>query len=287
VSLNEFQVSTYHDRGFLSPIDGFQADEMRRLQRAFDDFERQCLERGGPIAGSPMQFRPHLHQPWAADLVRRPEILDAVESLIGPDILVYHVTIWIKEPGADSYVSWHQDSTYFGLAPFVHVTAWLALTEASEDMGCMRMIPGSHRRGELPLDEVRPGGNLMLRAGHALTVDESSEEVVATPLDAGQFSLHHTLTLHASGPNRAERRRVGLGISYIPTSCRCTARQRVDATLVRGVDRFGHFDLEERPERAGDDSGLARLDRSLQRWNAMRRETKARVLERMAHHQRR
>lgn len=283
MSLNEFQIRSYHDRGFLSPVDAFNRDDMERLQRAFDDFEQQCLDRSGPIVGSPMQFRPHLHQPWAAALVRRPEILDPVESIIGPDILVYHLTIWIKEPGAESYVSWHQDSTYFGLDPFVHVTAWVALTGASEEMGCMRMIPGSHHRGEVPLDEVRTDASLMLRAGQVVTVDESSEAVVATPLEVGQFSLHHTLTLHASGANRTQQRRIGLGISYIPTSCRCTAGQRVNATLVRGSDRYGHFDLEEPPRRAADERGLSQLEHSLQRWNAMRKETKTRVLNRMAH----
>ena len=126
----------YDRQGFISPIDAFDPAQAAEWRQALEALE---AEHGGAgsLKGTIWQFRPHVHAPWAARLVRRPEILDQVERLIGPDILVYHLTIWIKEPHTPSYVSWHQDSTYFGLSPFEHVTAWVALTDASEAMGCM------------------------------------------------------------------------------------------------------------------------------------------------------
>lgn len=146
----------------------------------------------------------------------------------------------------------------------------------------MRMIPGSHLRGEAVLSEVRDDRDLMLRQGQILAVDEARETVVPIPLKAGQFSLHHTLTMHCSGPNASDARRVGLGISYIPTRCRCTARQRVSATLVRGEDRYGHFDLEPAFDPRDIESARSRHSRSLRQWNDMRLETTARVRRRMA-----
>jgi hypothetical protein len=281
MQLNTEQVEVYKQSGYLSPIEAFSHDEAAVYRQGL---ERMETETGGPgsLKGTPFQFRPYLHQEWAAEVVRRAEILDAVEALIGPDILVYHLTIWIKEANSDAYVSWHQDSTYFGLTPFEHVTAWVALTDASEAMGCMRMIPGSHHRGEVALSEVRDDSELMLRQGQVLAIDESNETVEPAPLRAGQFSLHHTLTMHTSGANRSDGRRIGLGISYIPTRCRGTTDQRVSATLVRGEDNFGHFEREPAFNPNDMQGARARHARSMQQWNDMRVETAARVKQHMA-----
>jgi hypothetical protein len=272
------QTEEYRRDGFVSPLEAFSDDEVKVWRQ---DLERMETAAGGPgsLKGTPLQFRPYLHQGWAAEIVGRTEILDAVESLIGPNILAYHLTIWIKEPNSSAYVSWHQDSTYFGLTPFEHVTAWIALTDATEEMGCMRMIPGSHHRGETVLSEVRDDSELMLRQGQALAIDEDKEKVVPVPLKAGQFSLHHTLTMHYSASNLSDGRRIGLGISYIPTDCRNVTGQRVSATLVRGQDDYGHFDLEPPFDPNDPQRGRECLDRSVQEWNAMRAET-AKLVER-------
>ena len=84
------------------------------------------------------------------ELVRHPKVLDAVESLIGPDIMIYHLTSWFKEPGDGTHVSWHQDGTYFGLEPYEQITAWIALTDATPEMGCIKIIPGSQVIGQRP-----------------------------------------------------------------------------------------------------------------------------------------
>jgi non-heme Fe2+,alpha-ketoglutarate-dependent halogenase len=197
--------------------------------------------------------------------VRRPAVLDPVEDLIGPDIRLFHFTIWPKSPGDPAFVSWHQDATYFGLEPAVHVTAWVALTDAPVESGCMEVVPGSHKRGQLHHGQFNSPDNLLSR-GQTLTADFDRDDTVFMALKAGQMSLHHTHLIHRSGPNTSSDRRIGFGISYIPTSATCRASARQSAMLVRGADRFGHFDDEKRPrtdcgeaERAAHAEAVARF----------------------------
>ena len=143
-------------------------------------------------------------------------------------------------------MSWHQDATYFALEPACHVTAWVALTDAPVEAGCMEVVPGSHKLGQMQHAEMQDPDNLLSR-GQALAVDVDRTRTAFMPVRAGQFSLHHTHLVHNSRPNRSSDRRIGLGISYIPTHARCTSATRVTAMLVRGTDKYGHFDDERRP----------------------------------------
>jgi len=132
----------------------------------------------------------------------------------------------------------------------VECIVW-ALTDAPIESGCMEVVPGSHRLGPLPHAEMQDPGNLLSR-GQTLASDLDRTKTAFMPVRAGQFSLHHTHLVHNSRPNRSHDRRIGLGISYIPTSAHCTSSARVTAMLVRGEDRYGHFDDERRPiEEAG------------------------------------
>ena len=166
-------------------------------------------------------------------------------DLIGPDILVYHTTMWIKDPRSPHYIRWHQDGTYFYLEPQLHVTAWVALSDASEQAGCMRVLPGSHKRGQFPHQDDIGEHNLILR-GQAIFGEFDDEAGVAMALKAGEMSLHHTRLVHCSQPNRAGERRLGFGISYIPAHVRDIGTPAGSVMLVRGEDRLGHFKAEQR-----------------------------------------
>ncbi|PYN12007.1 MAG: phytanoyl-CoA dioxygenase, partial [Candidatus Rokuibacteriota bacterium] len=201
-------------------------------------------------------------------LARHPAILGAVEDLIGPDILVYTSTWFIKEPESAAIAAWHQDATYFGLRPYVHATAWLALTDATAGNGCMEFLPGSHRLGQLP---HRAGvvASSVNRAGQAVVGQVDDAPAVHAPLRAGEFSLHHTLLLHRSQPNRSSGRRIGLAISYVPTHVRhLGVVHKTPAMLVRGVDTFGHFTLEPAPAADLDASARAAYERSYDGYRA-------------------
>jgi phytanoyl-CoA dioxygenase PhyH len=241
--LTEAQIERYHRDGFVYPIDAFSAEEALRYRRAMEAFEAaqgQQLTRGH-------NFKPHLLFTWVDEIVHHPGILDAVEDLLGPDLRLFHLSVWPKNAGDGAYVSWHQDATYFGLEPAVQVTAWIALTDASIEAGCMEVIPGSHKLGQLHHAEQSDATHNLLSRGQSITAALDTSRSEFMPVCAGQFSLHHTHLVHNSRPNRSADRRVGLGLSYIPVSVRCTSRNRLTAMLVRGTDPYGHFDDEPRP----------------------------------------
>jgi len=236
------QIAQYERDGFVCPVDAFSAQQARAWRDKLEAFERAeglKMTRGH-------NFKPHLLFPWVDEIVHAPAVLDAVEDLIGPDIRLFHLSVWPKDAGSGTYVSWHQDATYFALQPACHVTAWVALTDAPVESGCMEVVPGSHKLGQLRHAEMQDTDNLLSR-GQTLAVDFDRRKTAFMPVTAGQFSLHHTHLVHNSRPNRSNDRRIGLGISYMPTYARCTAPRRVSAMLVRGSDNYGHFDDERRP----------------------------------------
>ena len=241
--LSEAQIERYRRENFLTPLDGIGADKAAHY--------RQCLEayeatRGGPPLPAGGLRKTHVLHPWAAEMVREPRILDVIEDVIGPDILVFNSTFFIKEPNTPAIAAWHQDATHFGLRPFEHVTAWLALSVASRDSGCMQMVVGSSAFGQL---QHKPDASKdSINAGGQAIVEPFDDSAVApVELQPGQFSLHHTMVIHRSDANRSDDRRIGCGISYIPASVHHIGSHRMSATLVRGADRFGHFDLEPDP----------------------------------------
>jgi non-heme Fe2+,alpha-ketoglutarate-dependent halogenase len=270
-SLDLASVDRYHEEGYLFPFRAFST-EVAAAYRA--DVERTCAASAGPAAAASgtvsYRVKPYLLFTWAARMVREAAILDAVEDLIGPDIMVFHTTMWWKTKGSPSRVPWHQDGTYFGLAPYEHVTAWVALSPSNTRTGCVRIVPRSHRAGQMPHADVRDPSLMLSRGQTVVThVDGSlAEPVVLSP---GEFSLHHTMAVHASDPNTGDDDRIGIGISYIPTRVRHVGPTRLSATLVRGHDRYGHFDLEPAPAADLDPAAIAaHRDSDARFWEASR-----------------
>ena len=183
---------------------------------------------------------------WVDEIVHHPKMTDVIEDLLGPDILLYTSRFFIKEPHTETIAAWHQDSTYFGLRPFDHVTAWVALSNVPLAAGPMEFAVGSHIRGQL-LQKSNAVKNSVNTAGQVICEWFDQSQTEFGPLKPGQFSLHHTCTVHQSGPNTSDERRVGLALSYIPTRVRHVGSMRMPAMLVRGRDTYGHFDLQPRP----------------------------------------
>ncbi len=177
---------------------------------------------------------------FTAEIATNERVLDAVEAMLGPDILLYDVTFIVKEPGSESFVSWHQDLTYWGLSNDEQVSMWLALSPATEESGCMRMVPGSHKYGMMKHEDLRDARNVLHRGQSVQGVDE--QQAVLCPLQPGEASFHHGWTLHASMPNRSNDRRIGLNVQYINPSARQTLSPNATATLVRGEDRYGYYE---------------------------------------------
>ena len=267
--LSAAQVEAYARDGFLSPNLALEPEEAAACLRRLESFEQTV---GGPLTSEQTdaryRSRTHVLLSWVHALTRHPAILDTVEDLIGPDILVYTSTWFIKEPESAAIAAWHQDATYFGLRPYVHVTAWLALTDATAENGCMEFLPESHHGGQRPHRAGVVAGSVN-RAGQAIVGAVDDKPAVHAPLRAGEFSLHHTLCLHRSQPNRSAGRRIGLAISYVPTSVEhLGVKHRTPAMLVRGVDRYGHFDLESAPNADMDAAARAAYARSYEGYRA-------------------
>jgi len=237
--LTKEQVEAFHREGFYAPVDALPADEADALRRSLEAFERTLPP--GPV--EPMyRRRLHVLLPWMRDLVEDPRVLDPVESLIGPDILVFTSTFFVKEPASPTITAWHQDALYLGLNE-EHISAWVAFSDASELAGCVRFVAGSHERGQLPhVNKSVP--NSLNVVSQEIPDDFANADVRSAPLRRGQMSLHHTLVIHASEPNRSNDRRIGVSISYIPTRVKHRGSYRLPATLVRGTDRYGYYDLE-------------------------------------------
>ena len=265
--LTKSDVALYRQQGFLPARRHLSAEDAAVLRR---DCIRTCgVENRDPARRQASnRVKPFLLFRWAADLVRHRAILDSVEALIGPDILVFHTTVWFKEAGSPKSVPWHQDATYFGLDPLDHVTAWVALTPSTEAMGCVRILPCSHRRDQLPHAD-NPDPDIMLSRGQTAVADIDERDAVNLIMAPGEVSFHHTLALHRSGPNKGDAPRIGIGISYIPAHVRHVGETRLSATLVRGVDRHGHFDPEPAPDGDQTDAAIAAHRDSLERfWRA-------------------
>jgi non-haem Fe2+, alpha-ketoglutarate-dependent halogenase len=249
--LTTAQVEQYREEGFVSPVRVMSEAAAGEYRRRLEAFEATS---GGPLGGD-LRHKSHLLFTWLAELVRHDRILDAIEDLYGPDLLCWSTNFFIKEKDNPAFVSWHQDSTYWGLSKPDVVSAWIAFTSAHSGNGAMQVIPGSHKVDQIPHRDTFDKHNLLTR-GQEVAVDVDESKAVTITLEPGEMSLHHVRLVHGSPPNTSDDRRIGFAIRYVPTSVSQIAGED-SATLVRGTDRFGHFELEPRPSRDLDPALVA------------------------------
>ena len=234
-------ISHYQRDGYVSPVRVLSAAETAAYRARLE-----AIEASGRLPAGSLRSKSHLLLTWVDEIVRHANVLDAVESIIGPNILAWGTSFFIKEPRNVSFVSWHQDLTYWGLEPCDNVTAWIALSESTAENSAMRVIPGTHTADVVPHKDTFAVDNLLSR-GQEICVAVDEAKAVTLELEPGQMSLHHVKLIHGSDPNPSDKRRIGLAIRYIPTYVRQTAGAIDSALLVRGADAFGHFRPEERP----------------------------------------
>jgi hypothetical protein len=241
-ALTKRQFGEYQQQGFLSPLPALSDSETAELRAKLEHLE---TEHDGQLPPG-INRKPHLLLTWLNELIRDPRILDPVEDILGPNVLCWGSGFFIKNPKDAARVTWHQDSTYWGLSKPDVVTAWIAFTPSTAENGCMRVVPGTHTLQQLPHRDTFAPDNLLSRGQEvSVTVDES--RAVDIVLDPGQMSLHHVLLVHGSEPNRSAIRRIGFAIRYLPTYVKQLTGVRDSATLVRGKDEYGHFALEPVP----------------------------------------
>jgi non-heme Fe2+,alpha-ketoglutarate-dependent halogenase len=241
-ALSADEVAAYQQRGVLYPRPAIGAAAAQGMLEKFEALEQK---EGGRVSKR-TNHKPHLLLTWLADLVRHPTILDQVESLLGPNLLCWASDFFSKSPDDGMRVTWHQDSTYWGLSKPDIVTAWVAFTPSTVESGCLRVVPGSHLKDQLPHGDTFASDNMLSR-GQEIKVAVDERDAVDVVLQPGQMSLHHVRLIHGSEPNRADHRRIGFAIRYLPTYVRQTSGTRDTAMLVRGRDDYGNFDHEPAP----------------------------------------
>lgn len=236
-------VEAYHRDGFYFPLRVMPESEAAQYRKRLEDYEASHQS----IMKSALRNKPHLVFTWINELIRDARILDAVEDVLGPNILAWGTNFFIKDPGDNAYISWHQDSTYWGLSHPDVITAWIALSDVTPENGAMRMLPGSHLLDQLPHEDTFAEHNLLTR-GQEVQVEVDESKVVDVPLRPGEMSLHHVRIVHGSGANEGADRRIALAIRYVPTYVRQISGAKDFATLVRGKDTYHHFELEPAPK---------------------------------------
>jgi hypothetical protein len=230
--LSSNQLKQYEDAGFVSPINIFSKDKAKEIRDEIELIEKKIpgeLEKSG-------RYNAHLISPLLDEVTHNSKILDAVQSLIGENILVCGTTLFIKNPHEKGFVSYHQDAKYIGLEPHNWVTAWVAITDSNEKNGCMRMWSGSHKDDLKEHDQNFNEGNLLTRGQTVKNVPK--DKTTPLVLKAGQMSLHHPAVVHGSDINKSNDRRIGFVIqSYISTNVKQILGKN-SVQLARGIDEY-------------------------------------------------
>ena len=237
--LSSNQLKQYKEQGYITPIEVLSSSEALEAREEIELIEKKMpneIDKSG-------RYNVHLISPKLDSIVHNSRILNAVESIIGKNILVCSTTLFIKNPKEKGFVSYHQDAKYIGLEPHNWVTAWVALTDSNENNGCMRMWPKSHLDIK-DHNEKFNEGNLLTRGQTVENVPEN--EVKSIELRAGQMSLHHPRIVHGSGVNKSNDRRIGFVIqSYIGTNVKQTLGKN-SVQIARGEDKYNYHEVIKR-----------------------------------------
>jgi len=239
----------YEKDGFVFPVQVVTSEEAIIHKEILEDAEKKI--------GS-LHYKTKIHTILTSPykLATNSLILDLVEKIVGPNILLHNVTYIIKEAKSRSYVSWHQDLTYWGFSHDDQVSVWLALSSVNKQNGAMKMIPRSHRIGMMKHKIVEDENNVLFQGQTVEGVNEN--DAVLCELAPGQASFHHGWTLHASSPNRSPNRRVGLNIQYLATHVKQKKHNLDSAICVRGEDKYNNFNLDKPATLDLDTNALAK-----------------------------
>ncbi len=219
--LTSQQQADYNQNGYLFPIQVADANQTLKWRSQLEIIEHDWLDNGLPLPlNTYKRVNAQIVLPLACEIGLHAPILDAVEGILGPDIMLYSVEFLTKEAHTKHVVTMHQDLAYWGMGNMDQIlTAWLALSPATSASGCMDFLKGSHKNAILDHEDSFDELNLLSR-GQEITVEVAPEDKIAVELPPGSISLHHGLTVHGSGPNTSDDRRIGVAIRYISAKMR-------------------------------------------------------------------
>jgi non-haem Fe2+, alpha-ketoglutarate-dependent halogenase len=281
-ALTPAELAFFDEHGYVGPFRVYEPDEAAALLTAI---RCKAPDRSRAIFGdSTINYDRHLDIPELGHHVTRPQIVDRVASLIGPDLLCWRTEFFTKRRG-EAATGWHQVETYaVGGGPAMltpterragvptEMTVWTTLTEATREMSCLKFLPGSHKRWyydehrtmSFRADEVgSERGSFFGYDYDELKLDPNWEpderEVVHLDMQPGECVLFTARTVHGSASHLARKARVAVAARYVPTSVqvyagmdhfdefgeRLSTAQHANV-LVAGVDRHAHNRIAER-----------------------------------------
>jgi non-heme Fe2+,alpha-ketoglutarate-dependent halogenase len=242
--LSKRQINQYERQGIFFPIKVLSGEEVAYFNSEFETFIKNC-DSGRRLDNL------HLFFEWAYRLVTHDAVLDAIQDVLGGDILVYGTMIFYKPPRNSGYVPWHQDSVYSGLHLTPSISAWIALTQSDSANGCMRVIPKSHKGGLLNHTNTVDEANMTER-GEQVAAVINEAEALDVVLQPGEMSLHHSTIIHGSRPNTSSEPRIGFIVRFVTNQITNRAWPML---RVRGKADCSHLTLAE--PRLGTDQHMA------------------------------
>jgi non-haem Fe2+, alpha-ketoglutarate-dependent halogenase len=248
--------AAYNRDGYLFPLNIFNQYEAARWASEISNLPTAELK----AQPAPWNQDAHFLLPSLDGLIRDSRLTDPIAAILGDDLLVVSATLFIKPPKSSKIITWHQDLHYWSLKPAEVLTAWVALTPATLDTGCLKYIAGTHK---FPIEhiEVKTEDNILSKGQVIPNLDESAAvDVILSP---GQVAFHDGLTPHASGQNDSDGIRIGFGVIYVSPFVRQTGGPRLPARLVRGTDKYGHFEIFEGPDAPLSPQAIASHARAL------------------------
>lgn len=248
-TLTPEQKAHYEEKGYFFPVRVLDKTEATELRTRFEKYFSEHWDRIKDLPArehNRVLIETHTVLNWVYRIASHPHVLDGVESILGPNLLVWSSAWFPKMPKDKKYISWHQDATYWGLHPPNAATAWIALSESTTENGCLRVVASTHKGPLLPQIETYAWDNALSR-GQEIAVEVDEAKTVDLVLKPGEMSLHHIGIVHGSKPNQSDKPRIGFAIRYISPDVVQDGVVRQCAVLVRGEDDYGHFDLIDPP----------------------------------------
>ncbi len=253
----------FEQHGFISEIDVLPLERAKYYSEKCKNFIDSYSSH--PSYSEWTYYRTELILKWVSELASEESLLDIVEELIGPNILLWNAFLPAKPPGTEAYFGWHQDATYWPVTPTNQiVSAWVALSPVNQLCGGMQMARGSHLLGQLP-HETTYDDSSMLKRGQQITTPINESEVSDIDLQPGQASFHHTLTLHRSGPNNSDIWRLGVGLNYVSAQVGPLPGYEDSAMPLRGDVEDSRFTFTKPPVSDLDAIALKSYEAALRR----------------------
>lgn len=231
------QVNDYRNNGYLLyKRQLFSEDKLNRLTAIF---EEHLADKGSKLSDE--LDTPHFRDERLLEFLLDDDVLDLVEPLLGPNIGLWSSHFISKDPLQGRATPWHEDSAYWKgrISSYDKiVTVWLAIDRSSEENGCMRVIPGTHRGGFSDYESVDGSKNLFKT--QIKNVDDS--QAVYFELERGECSLHDSRIIHGAKANTSPYRRCGYTMRYFATDAQIIPGRNENhrVWLARGKDLAGN-----------------------------------------------